>query len=81
MRNKFYFDELYEAIIGMTQEATSIVADFFDRWIIAGLFVRGAHGTTELVGRGLRLMQSGNLQTYALFSAVGIALFLFFALF
>ena len=56
MRNRFYFDEFYEnVLIPCTQEALAKVADAFDRWIIAGLGVRGAHGTTELVGRALRL--------------------------
>jgi hypothetical protein len=39
------------------------------------------HGTTELTGRALRLVQTGNLQTYALIFALGVALVLFLALF
>ena len=56
------------------------VADWFDRWIIAGLGVRGTHGTTELVGRALRLLQTGNLQTYAFLFALGVALVLYLVL-
>src|SRR5438034_11680834 len=63
MRHRFYFDEIYEALIAMTQEFLAAVAEFADRWIIAGLLVRGAHGTTEILGRALRLLQTGNLQT------------------
>jgi NADH-quinone oxidoreductase subunit L len=80
MRNRFYFDEVYEGLIAITQGLLSMLADFVDRWIVAGLLVRGTHGTTELVGRGLRLLQSGNLQTYAFLFAAGVALVLFLAL-
>jgi hypothetical protein len=36
--------------------------------------VRAVQGTTELTGRGLRLLQTGNLQTYTFLFAAGIAL-------
>lgn len=81
MRNRFYFDELYEKLIDVSQEALSRLADSFDRWIVAGLFVRGISGSTELVGRVLRLVQTGNLQTYAFLLAAGVALVLYIALF
>jgi NADH-quinone oxidoreductase subunit L len=80
MRNRFYFDELYSWLISITHEALSKLADWFDRWIIAGLGVRGTHGTTEIFGRALRLVQTGNLQTYAFFFALGVALVLLFVL-
>ena len=74
MRNKFYFDELYAWFIAMTQDALAELAALIDRWIIGGLVVRGAHGATEFVGRALRLLQTGNLQTYTFLFAAGIAL-------
>jgi NADH-quinone oxidoreductase subunit L len=80
LRHRFYFDELYERLIAATQETLASLADAIDRWIIAGLLVRGAHGTTEFVGRALRLAQTGNLQTYAFYFAVGVALVLLFML-
>jgi NADH-quinone oxidoreductase subunit L len=78
MRNRFYFDELYKIIIAYTQDCLAQLADAFDRWIIAGLVVRGAHGTTEIFGRALRLVQTGNLQTYTFLLVAGVALLLFF---
>ena len=75
-RDRFYFDELYEWFISVTQETLAKVADWFDRWVIAGLLVRGTHGTTELVGRALRLVQTGSLQTYAFLFAAGVVLVL-----
>jgi len=80
MRNRFYFDELYEKLIAATHEALSYLADFVDRWLIAGLCVRGIHGTTEIVGRALRLMQTGNLQTYAFWAVLGLAMVIYFVL-
>ncbi|MEY4202273.1 MAG: hypothetical protein RLZZ265_4013 [Verrucomicrobiota bacterium] len=75
-RDRFYFDELYEWFISVTQETLARVADWVDRWIIAGLLVRGTHGTTELFGRALRLVQTGSLQTYAFLFAAGVVLVL-----
>jgi NADH-quinone oxidoreductase subunit L len=80
MRNRFYFDEIYNALIAATQESLAKLADWWDRWIIAGLMVRGAHGTTELFGRALRLVQTGNLQTYAFLFVTGAALVIYFVI-
>ena len=80
MRNRFYFDELYEATVIRFHDLLAAMAAWFDRWIIAGVAVRGTHGTTELVGRALRLLQTGSLQTYAFLFAMGVALVLYLAL-
>jgi NADH-quinone oxidoreductase subunit L len=81
MRNRFYFDELYENfLIPCTQGLAAKVADAFDRWIIAGFGVRGLHGTTELFGRALRLVQTGSIQTYAFLFAAGLAVLLYLVL-
>ena len=80
MRNRFYFDELYQATVIRLHDFLAAVADWFDRWIIAGLAVRGTHGTTELTGRALRLLQTGNLQTYAFLFALGVVLVLYLVL-
>ena len=80
MRNRFYFDELYQGLIAITHEVLAKLANWFDHWIIAGLGVRGIHGTTEIFGRALRLMQTGNLQTYAFLFVAGVVVVLIFAL-
>ena len=76
LRNRFWFDEIYQWLIDNVQENLAKLADAIDRWVIAGLLVRGAHGTTELAGRVLRLAQTGNLQTYAFWFAAGMAVLL-----
>jgi NADH-quinone oxidoreductase subunit L len=80
MRDRFYFDELYEATVIPFHDFLAAIAAWVDRWIIAGLGVRGLHGTTEIIGRLLREVQTGNLQTYAFLFALGVALVLLFML-
>jgi len=78
LRNRFYFDELYAGLIRYTLDLVARWTDAFDRWIISGLVVKGASGGAELFGRGLRLLQTGNLQTYAFLLVAGVALVLFY---
>jgi NADH-quinone oxidoreductase subunit L len=78
LRHRFYLDELYEATVIRLQDTMALVADWLDRWVVAGLLVRGLHGTTELTGRALRLLQTGNLQTYAFLLVLGVAVLLYF---
>ncbi len=80
LRNRFYFDEFYQATVIKLHDTFAAIADWFDHWIVAGLLVRGTHGTTELFGRALRLAQTGNLQTYAFLFVLGVAVVLYFVL-
>jgi NADH-quinone oxidoreductase subunit L len=80
MRNRFYFDELYQATVIRLHDFLAAVAAWTDQWIISGLGVRGVHGTTELIGRLLRQLQTGNLQTYAFLFALGVAFVLYLVL-
>lgn len=77
MRNRFYFDEVYAKLINLTHEALARLAAWFDQWVISGFAVRGIHGTTELLGRALRLAQTGNLQTYAFLFVLGVAVVIY----
>jgi NADH-quinone oxidoreductase subunit L len=78
LHHKFYFDEIYAGLIAVTQGALAIFANGFD--IFLTWLVRAVQGTTELTGRGLRLLQTGNLQTYTFLFAAGIALALYLML-
>ena len=80
LKGRFWFDEVYQWLVDNVQENLARLADIIDRWIIAGLLVRGSHGSTELVSRLLRLTQTGNLQTYAFWFAAGLATVMLFAL-
>jgi NADH-quinone oxidoreductase subunit L len=80
MKNKFYFDELYEATFIRAHDFLAAVADWIDRWILEGAIIGAIRGGTDLSGRGLRLLQTGNLQTYAFLFVLGVALLLYFVL-
>jgi len=81
LRDKFYFDELYRALIDATQEFLARVSGFIDRWIIDATVVRGSSGATWSFGALLRLMQVGNLQAYAFIFGLGIIWIIYFVLF
>ncbi|HAO79162.1 MAG TPA: NADH-quinone oxidoreductase subunit L [Verrucomicrobia subdivision 3 bacterium] len=80
MKNRFYFDELYEATVIRAHDFIAAVADWIDRWIIEGACIGLVRGGTDLTGRALRLAQTGNLQTYAFLFVLGVALLLYFVL-
>ena len=75
-RNRFYIDEVYDKLIAITHEALARLANGFDRWIVAGFGVKGLSGLTDILGRMLRMLQTGNLQTYAFLFVLGIAVVL-----
>jgi NADH-quinone oxidoreductase subunit L len=80
MKNKFYFDELYEATVIRLHDFIAALADWIDRWILEGAIIGAIRGGTDLSGRALRLVQTGNLQTYAFLFVLGVALLLYFVL-
>ena len=80
MKNKFYFDEFYEATFIRLHDSIAAVADWIDRWVVEGACLGLIRGGTDLSGRMLRLVQTGNLQTYAFLFVFGVAVLLYFVL-
>jgi NADH-quinone oxidoreductase subunit L len=80
MQNRFYFDELYEATVIRAHDFIATVSDWIDRWIVEGFCIGLVRGGTDFTGRALRLMQTGNLQTYAFLFVLGVAVVLWFVL-
>jgi NADH-quinone oxidoreductase subunit L len=80
MKNRFYFDEFYEATVIRLHDFIAAVADWIDRWVVEGFCLGLVRGGTDFSGRALRLMQTGNLQTYAFLFVLGVAVMLYFAL-
>ncbi|PWU20578.1 MAG: NADH-quinone oxidoreductase subunit L [Verrucomicrobia bacterium] len=80
LRDRLYFDELYEATVIRFHDRLAALANWFERWIIEGFCIGLVRGGTDLTGRMLRQVQSGNLQTYAFLFALGVALVLYFVL-
>ncbi|MFZ1071821.1 MAG: NADH-quinone oxidoreductase subunit L [Verrucomicrobiia bacterium] len=80
MKNKFYFDEFYEATFLRAHDFIATVMDVIDRWFVEGFCIGLVRGGTDLTGRALRLVQTGNLQTYAFLFVLGVAVVLYLAL-
>ncbi len=80
MKNKFYFDELYEATFIRAHDLIAAVMDWIDRWLVEGVCIGLVRGGTDLTGRALRLVQTGNLQTYAFLFVLGVAVVMYFVL-
>jgi NADH-quinone oxidoreductase subunit L len=80
MKNKFYFDEFYEATFIRAHDFIAAVADWIDRWLVEGFCIGLVRGGTDITGRALRLVQTGNLQTYALLFVLGVAVVLYWML-
>ena len=80
MKNRFYFDEIYEATFIRAHDFIAAVMDFIDRWVVDWGGIGLVRGGTDFSGRALRLLQTGNLQTYAFLFALGVAVVLYFVL-
>jgi NADH-quinone oxidoreductase subunit L len=80
MKNRFYIDEIYEATVIRAHDFIAAVMDVIDRWILEGICLGLVRGGTDFAGRALRLMQTGNLQTYAFLFALGVAVVLWIVL-
>jgi NADH-quinone oxidoreductase subunit L len=78
--NKYWVDELYDAVVVRTFYRAALgLWRFWDEKIVDGI-VNGIGYTLEGVSAVLRLFQTGFVGTYALFFTFGVlALFLFFA--
>ena len=80
-KNKFYFDELYSALIAGTQDLLASISSYFDKWVIDGVFVRGLSGAAWAGGFVLRFFQFGNLQGYSFLFGAGVVALIFYMLF
>ncbi len=80
-KQKFYFDELYAALIAGTQDLLAKVSAFLDKWFIDGVLVRGSSGAVWGLGFVLRFFQFGNLQGYAFLFGAGVVALIYFMVF
>jgi NADH-quinone oxidoreductase subunit L len=80
LRQRLYFDELYEATLIGLHEAWAMFVAGVERWVLQGFCVGLLRGGTDVLGQTMRLLQSGNLQTYALVFATGLAVVLWWIL-
>jgi NADH-quinone oxidoreductase subunit L len=69
--NKFYFDQIYAALVVRPLEGLAVVAALFDRYVIDGV-VDAIAWMPVALGGIVRRAQSGLLQRYALAGVVGV---------
>ncbi len=72
IRNKFYFDELYQAGIDRGMLGFSYVVSWFDRYVVNDTGVDGSAQVTGFSGGVLKYLQTGRLPNYAMAVAVGV---------
>jgi NADH-quinone oxidoreductase subunit L len=77
--NKFYFDEIFWAILVAPLRGLAWFSSWFDRGIIDSI-VDGVAKVPRLLGAVPMLFQSGRLPSYALVMWVGLLVCLFFAM-
>ncbi len=78
--NKFKTDEIYDAIIVRPYESIADFSKRFDGGIVDGT-VQGVTGVIGLLGAGMRRLQTGLTQNYALLLTTGVVAFLAYLLF
>ena len=74
MENKFYVDELYNAVFVKPLEGLSdILGNFFETKVISPLSF-GINSVLTKLGRLNRYIQDGNIEKYLLFMVIGIVI-------
>lgn len=77
LENKYYVDELYNIIIvNPVAKIAAFCGEVFDRYIVDGA-VNGLGRNIRRVGTGLKAIQTGDLQTYALMMLMGLVVVIF----
>lgn len=78
--NKYYIDELYNALfVQPLKEGSTVLWHYFDDRVIDGI-VNGAGVLVRSFGSILRRIQSGYLQGYALYILLGVVVVIFYFL-
>jgi NADH-quinone oxidoreductase subunit L len=72
IKNKFYFDEIYQFGIDRLVLGFSFLVSWFDRYIVNDTGVDGSAQVTNYTGHVLRYVQTGKLPNYALGVVAGV---------
>jgi NADH-quinone oxidoreductase subunit L len=78
VENKYYFDELYHWIVKYIQGTIAKACDLFDLWILQRLGIGGLSGGTGLLGRTVRLLQTGSISGYAFLITLGATMIIYY---
>ena len=78
LANKYYVDELYHAIIVVpVRKISQFASNVIDRLVVDGA-VNGLGKGVRWMSSGLRVLQTGDLQTYGIMMLFGVVLAMFF---
>jgi NADH-quinone oxidoreductase subunit L len=72
LRNKYYMDDIYQALINRVVLAFSAVVSWFDRNVVNDTGVDGTAAVPRVTGFVLKFYETGKLPNYALGIAVGV---------
>jgi len=72
LKNKFYFDELYQQGIDRAVLGFSYVVSWFDRYVVNDTGVDGTAQVTGYSGSILKYLQTGRVPNYAMAIALGV---------
>ena len=78
VENKFYFDEVYLWIVKYVQGTIASACELFDRWILQRLGIGGLSVGTGLLGRTVRLLQTGSISGYAFLFGLGVTVIIYY---
>ena len=75
LKEKFYFDRVYDWYVAKVQQRVAMTLHFMEQVALSGLLVRGMAGVAGLIGIVLRSLHAGNLHQYVYWFIGGLALF------
>ncbi len=78
VENKYYFDELYLWIVKYVQGTVAAACELFDRWILQRLGIGGLSVGTGLLGKTVRLLQTGSIPGYAFLFGLGVTVIIYY---
>ena len=78
LRNKYYFDALYGWYVDSLQQSFAKTLFWFEQSIIVRFGVHGLTNLAKTLGQGLRKLQTGLVQFYALVFVLGTAVLFVF---
>lgn len=79
--NKFYFDELYAAIVKFAQDRVAWIVTGIERVFVDGIIARLPAAIACKIGAAARSLQAGHLQGYTFLLGAGILLAVYVAVF
>jgi len=75
--HRYWLDEIYQQTLDVVIHGAAIAVAEFDRWVIDGL-VNGVGSFVVLLGSGVRRLESGRVQGYAMMVFGGLLVILIF---